>query len=115
VRPPRSPPEPADVLDRHARVPRLVVDHHGARDAHVPEADRVPPLQAHEQVDGRVGARGGQLPDGVCEARVVYLLAYLVGEPRGGGDGGGGGEDMLLFLGLAAGGGGGVGALVASP
>lgn len=77
-------PEPLDVLHRHPRVPAAVVDQHRAVDVDVSEADRLSPLEAHEQVDRRVGVGGGEIPDGLRQTRVVCRLPLLLGE-RGGG------------------------------
>lgn len=83
--------QPLDVVDGDARVAAAVVDDDGLGDVDVAEADGVPPLEAHEEVDGRVGARRGELPDGLREAEVVDLLAFFI---RHGVDGGG--EDAVV-------------------
>lgn len=55
------------------------MDHHGPRDIHISEADGMSPFQTDQEIDGGVGARGGELPDGVGEARVIGLLSFAVG------------------------------------
>lgn len=71
--------EPLDVVDGDARVAAAVVDDDGAGDVDVTEADCVASFETDEEVDGWVGACGGEFPDGVGETEVVGDLAFLVG------------------------------------
>src|SRR5687768_4533054 len=56
---PHSLAEPANVLDRDARVSASVVDNNGPCNVNIPEADGMPSLKTYKQVDGRIGTCGG--------------------------------------------------------
>lgn len=56
-----------------------MVNHHRPRDVHVPEADGMSAFETYKEVDGGVGAGGGELPDGVGETGVIDLLSFAVG------------------------------------
>ena len=76
--------QPPHVLDWHPRVSAPVMYHDGPGNVDVAEADGLAPLQAHQEVDCRVGARGRELPDFVGETRVIYCLPLAVLQCRRG-------------------------------
>ena len=53
------------------------MEHHPAVDIDVPETDRLMPLEADDEVDGRIGFSGGEFPDGGGEGGVVAALAVF--------------------------------------
>lgn len=76
--PPHRLAQPLDVFDWNSSIPTAVVDDDRACDVHVAEADGVSAFEADEEVDGWVGACGGEFPDGVGEAEVVGDLAFFI-------------------------------------
>jgi len=53
------------------------MEHHAAVDIDVPEPDWLMPLEAADEVDGRIGFSGGEFPDGGGEGGVVAALAVF--------------------------------------
>lgn len=70
--------QPPDVVNRNPSISASVVDDHGSVNVNIAEANRLPTLQADQQVNRwvRIGRR--QLPDLVGESVVVVALTFTV-------------------------------------